>query len=129
MNDLVQRLRNELSPERYEEIMSKGWDVAIRGLLQEDRAGTGIGDQHRLVAESWMLEGKNELISEAADHIEAQNKTIVEMRTALQQLALNLAAEGAIASRAGQMESLEALSKFALKASKSNSNTPERNDK
>lgn len=69
-----------------------------------------------------------DLDEEVADHIEAQNKTIVEMRTALQQLALNLAAEGAIASRAGQMESLEALSKFALKASKSNPNTPERNE-
>lgn len=69
-----------------------------------------------------------DVLTEAAERIEAQNKIIVEMRTALQQLALNLAAEGAIASRAGQMESLEALSKFALKASKSNPNTPERND-
>lgn len=119
MNDLVQRLRSELSPERYEEIMSNGWDVAIRGLLQEDRAGTGIGDHHRLVAESWMLEGKNELISEAADHIEAQNKTIVEMRAALEMIA---GVRPCVDNLLGNAD----IARMAL--SKFNPNTPERND-
>lgn len=69
--NLVERLRAELTPERYEHIMANGWDVAIRGLLDEAKSGTGVGDQHRLIAESWMMDGKDELIAQAADTLTA----------------------------------------------------------
>jgi len=83
MSDLIERLKHELTPDRREEILSKGWDVAVRGLLEEVRSGKGIGDHHRLVAESWMMEGKDELIEEAVKALEARDKTISELREEL----------------------------------------------
>lgn len=87
VTDLVTRLRAELTLERYEAIMSNGWDKAIRGLLEEYDAGTGIGDGHRLLAENWMMEGKDELIEEAADALSTALLQVEALTRALERIA------------------------------------------
>lgn len=73
---LVERLRAELMPERHEEIMKNGWDKAAWML----RSGHKYGDEPRLIAESWMMDGKDDLIEEAASTLSALEAENVRLR-------------------------------------------------
>lgn len=55
---------------------------------------------------------------EMASHIEALEYANKQMKLEFQRLAIDIAAEAAVASRAGQMKSLEGLSQFCLSQAK-----------
>lgn len=64
--ELIERIKAETSPERREEILQKGWDTAVKSLYEEVARSGEHGDYQRLIFESWILDGKDELLDEAA---------------------------------------------------------------
>lgn len=63
-HELIERIKTELSAERREEILSKGWDPAIRYLKKKFSAGEEISDYARGLVENWMMDGKDELLAD-----------------------------------------------------------------
>ncbi len=84
---LLSEIATELSPERREEILSKGWDQMVTSLYAEVARSGEHGDYQRLAFESWIIDGKDELLERCAKSLAALQRERDELRKIISECA------------------------------------------